>query len=210
VVAIKAADGSENWSATVSGVIASPPAVGSDGSTYVATDGGHLIGFGPSGAMAFDVALHPGLASGPSVLASGNIAVGEIDAVRVVDAHGTQVFEHMRAGRVAGTRALANGDLLAWGDDGVLEELSPSGTAVFSFSTANKATIAVPPVQMSDGKVGVIDSSGMAYLVDGHGATIATKALGAEPLHEVVQGATGYVFAAQGSAVIAIDFELVR
>jgi hypothetical protein len=208
VAAVRPADAGENWSHAVTGAITSAPAIGPDGTTYVATDTGHLLSIGPTGAAGFDLALH-GFASGPSVLASGAIAVGEIDGLRVVSGAGQPLAAHARKARVVGTKPRAAGGFLAWGEDGLLESLDDDGAVGFSFATDAASPIYVPPVELTDGKIALIDSAGIAYLVNSKGVAEAKLSLGSEPLHEIAVGPeTGSVFVALGSKLEALDFEL--
>jgi outer membrane protein assembly factor BamB len=208
LVGVGAMDGSERWRAQLGAAVTSAAAIASDGTSYVATDSGHLIAISASGGMGFDVALH-GFAAGPSLTTAEAIAVGEIDGVRLIDKTGATLFTHPRGGRVTGTRAIANGGILAWGEDGLVEQLDGSGTVVNSFAVDGKAPVYVPPVLLPDGKLAVIDSNGIAYLVGTTGVEVARLALGAEPLREIAQATSvPFVYVTIGNAVKAIDFEV--
>lgn len=206
VLGLSGADGSVVFDAAISGAVTTRPAVATYGTTFVATDTGRLAGISGSGAVTFDVALNAP-ASGPSVdPKTGNIACGELDGVRVVDQAGAEVFKHARAARVTGTTWTAGGELIAWGEDGVVERLSGSGSVVSSFSAG-------PPIYadvhvLGNGDLAVIDSTGVARRVTAGGAEAARIELGGAPLNEIARGTNGFVFVAVGSSVVALDFEL--
>jgi hypothetical protein len=206
VLGLAALDGSILFDATVNGAVTTRPAVGADGTTYVATDTGHLVGITVSGQVAFDFPV-AAPASGPSVdPKSGNIAVGEIDAVRVVDRQGNEVFKRGRAARVTGTRWTANGELLAWGEDGVVDRLSASGGVISTFAAGPPIYADVIP--LDNGDVAVFDSTGVARRVTSGGAEAARIELGGTPLPEVTRGTNGFVIVAVGNSIVALDFEL--
>lgn len=189
------------------GAFISSPSVGSNGTTYVASDTGKLIGVDASGSKVLDVQVSAP-ASGPSVDdGTGHVAVGEADAVRVVDQDGHEVFKHTRAARVVGTRWVSSDLLLAWGEDGVVERLDGSGGVIASFNAGHP--IYADVIYLPKNKaLAVFDSTGVAHRVTEAGVEDATHELGAAPLTEIVRGETGFVFVAVGSSVVALDFEL--
>lgn len=207
VLGFNGTDGTPLFDAAISGAVTTPPAVASDGTTYVATDTGKLFGVRPDGTIDADVDV-TAPASGPSVSASGGeIAVGEGDAVRVVDREGAQLFRHMRAARVVGTRWTAKDQLLAWGEDGIVELLDKTGGTVWAFNAGHPVYAEVVP--LNEGGYAVFDSTGGVHRVTEAGAADATLALAGAPLLQVAKGAMlGWLYVAVGSTVVAIDFDL--
>lgn len=203
LVALRAADGETIFDTPIGGAAPSPLAIGTDGTTYVATDSGHVVAIDPTGAKVFDVMVQPP-ASGPSVTREGGVLVGEGNGLRAFDGQGREVFRHPRAARVVGTRTTSRGELMAWGEDGVFELLDANGGTIATFRAG--PPIYAPVVALKNGKFGVIDSSGVAHLVNREGKEEARLMLDAPPLAEVAVGQLGWVFVAAGRTVSALDF----
>lgn len=189
----------------VGGASATAPAVDEDGNTYVATDTGSLVGYDAGGAQIFDAPL-VGQGSGPS--ARGQVvAVGDADGVKAFSANGAEIFAHPRAARVTGTRILANGEILAWGEDGAVELLDGSGALIMSYAAGPPIYTEVVAIDDAAERFVVIDDSGVAHLVGRDGAAVTTFALGARALLQVARAASSpFVFVTVGREVIALDF----
>lgn len=210
VLAFDSSDGSERMRAEAGGAITTPLAVASDGTTYAATDTGRVVGVSKTSVIVFDQQVDPP-ASGPSVLSSGDIAVGEASGLRIFSPQGAERLKHSRAARVVGTRALEDGGLLAWGEDGVVERLSADGTVELRYVTAASSP---PPVYATPKPIGdrlaLIDSSGVVHLVDTDGTAMATLELGAEPLREVAEGEGNQLLITLGSTIRGLGFTIVE
>jgi outer membrane protein assembly factor BamB len=207
VLGFAGSDGAQLFDAPIGGTVISAPRTAANGTTYVATDEGRLVGVDASGGMTLDVPLtRP--ASGPSVdNDTGHVAVGEGDAVRVVDREGHEVFKHTRAARVVGTRWISTNELLAWGEDGIVERLDANGGTISTFNAGHPIYADVVP--LSAGSIAVFDSTGIAHRVNKDGVEEGTLDLGSAPATEIVRGTgIGFVFVAVGNAVMALDFEL--
>ena len=196
------ADGDVFLDANVGGASATPPAVDEDGLTYVATDTGRLSGFDTSGTEIFDATLS-GQGSGPS--ARGQvIAVGDADGVRAFSANGQELFAHARAARVTGTRILASGEILAWGEDGALELLAADGAVIMSYQAGPPIYTEVVPV---DDAFALFDDAGVAHLVGRDGVARATIDLGGRTAPQVSVGQSlPFVYVTVGNEVVAVDF----
>lgn len=206
VLGFDGTDGVLLFDAAISGAVTTPPAVASDGTTYVATDTGKLFGVRADGTVDPEVDV-TAPASGPSVSASGGeLAVGEGDAVRVVDREGAEIFKHTRAARVVGTRWTAQGELLAWGEDGIVELLDKTGATVWAFNAGHPVYAEVVP--LDQGGYAVFDSTGVVHRVTKDGASDATITLAGAPLPQIAKGELGWLYVAVGNTVVAIDFDL--
>ncbi|MEQ9496935.1 MAG: PQQ-binding-like beta-propeller repeat protein [Deltaproteobacteria bacterium] len=186
----------------VGGATDTAPAVSEDGVTYVATDTGSLVGYDIAGDKVFDETL-VGQGSGPSARGQ-TVAVGDADGVKAFSANGEVIFDHPRAARVTGTRILANGDILAWGEDGAVELLDASGAVKSSYVAG--PPIYVPVIEI-DEDFAVIDDDGIAHRVGRDGVGRATFDLGGKAGRHLVVGETiAYVMVAVGNEVLAVDF----
>jgi outer membrane protein assembly factor BamB len=202
VAGFAAGDGSTLFMSSVNGAIDTAPAVSPDGTTYVGTDTGHLTGVNASGMSVFDVTVPPP-ASGPST-ASGKIAVGAQDGVHVFDTSQKSIFSHPRSARVVGTKILDSGEIIAWGEDGVFELLSPTGDVIGSFKASSP--IYANAIPLKTGSFAIFDSQGGGHLVDRQGHEISSVSVGGMPENEIVLGDIGYVFVTAGNIVHAYDF----
>lgn len=194
--------------APLPGVSDTPPAVDSTGVTFVATDIGRVVGINASGSSVFDATV-PAPASGVSVR-DQLIAVGSLNAVHVFDRGGQLVFEHSRGARVVGTRFTENGDILAWGEDGVLDRLSPSGELRFSLKVG--PPIYTPVLEMPDGHLAVFDNDGTGYLVKDGAITDQIEVAPEEtaaPERQIARGPDGFIYVTRGNTVAAFDFAFV-
>ena len=207
LLALDSASGDTRFDATIEQGVDSPLAVADDGTTYVATSLGRLEGVDASGNKSFDVVTGP-LASGPSASADG-VVVGDSNGVLAYDRAGDQRFEHPRGARVIGTQAQANGETLAWGEDGVVELLDRAGDPIMSYRTAatNPPPVKANPVVLPSGDIAIIDDSGMGHLVDRGGQALATRDFGTSPAPTLALASNGLVIATFGSDVIGIDFD---
>lgn len=205
ILAIVDAAYSDVVQANLPGVADSPPAVDADGTTYVATDVGRLLGISPSGERTFDVTV-PAPASGVS-LAPDRVAVGAIDAVKVFDRAGAEVFSRPRDARVVGTRWTADGDLLAWGEDGRLERLAPDGELRFSLEVG-------PPIraevrELPSGNLAVVDADGRVSLVSADGELLDQREIAPDeteaPLRQVAVGPAEQITVTRGRSLVALD-----
>lgn len=199
-------DGTTIFDTMFTGAVQTAPAVGADGSTYVATDTGALLGFDSNGAERFNQSVNAP-ASGPSVFGD-RIAVGELDGVSVFNADGSLVFRVSRAARVIGTRLLPDGRLIAWGEDGLLELYDESGGLVFSYNAGPPIQANVLPLSDEDGGFAVFGSDGLAHRVSLQGERVSTLMLDAPPQPQVVAGSLGLIYAAVGQEVIALNFNV--
>jgi hypothetical protein len=194
-----AADGSTLFDTPIGGAAVSAPAIASDGTTYVATDTGRLVGVDTAGAVTLDVTVNAP-ASGPSVDGT-RVAVGEIDGVRVFNGT-TEAFKHPRAARVVGTR-FVGGELIAWGEDGIVERLDASGAVMMTYNAG--PPIYAPVFALDNDELAIFDSAGSAHLVNGDGAVINKLELGGTPLTEIARGRR-LLIASVGRSVRAFDF----
>lgn len=210
LIGFDAKDGAEKFRTSAGGVISTLPAIKSDGTTYAATDLGRVFGVSSTGGVVFD-RMVDAPASGVSVAPNGDVIAGEASGLRIFDSSGNEKLKHPRGARVVGTRVLENGDIVAWGEDGIVELLSSDGSVRFVFKTAASSPppVYIRPLALSGGGLGIIDSAGTAHVVDPNGVALATLSLGAEPLREVSE-ATGSIFVAQGSTVRGIGFVIVE
>lgn len=199
-------DGSAAVQADLGGVAQGAPAVDDSGVAFVATDLGRVVGVDATGAVVFDQMV-TGPASGPAVSAD-RVAVGALDGVVVFDRAGAEVFRADRGARVVGTRILADGDVLAWGEDGRLERYDAAGAVVFSASFG-------PPVYaevqaLDNAHFAVVDDAGTAYLVSPEGEILDQRALAEKetgsPARQTAH--VGSVFyATRGARMVALDFD---
>ena len=203
-------DGTTVFDVTVAGAsnaVDSAPAIDSAGRSYFALDGGTVVGIDTAGTETLRVSV-PGPASGPSVQAD-RLAVGGLDGVYVYNiATQNEVFRHPRSARVVGTRWLASGDLLAWGEDGIVERLTADGMVVFTFTAGPPVYTPVTPVD-GDG-FAVIDNDGTAYRINAAGQVDQQVALGGTPSRLVAVTALGWVAVAVGNEVFGINFAAPR
>jgi outer membrane protein assembly factor BamB len=203
VAGFSAQDGSSLFTGTVDGAVSTPLAVAPDGTIYAATDSGHLTGISSSGSKVFDATVKPP-ASGPSVSSMGRVAVGGGDGVQLFDSAGNMIFHHPRTARVVGTKITDSGEVVAWGEDGVVEILSMTGDVVAAYSAG--PPIYANVIVLKNGKLAVFDSMGTGHLVNREGKEEARVALGGAPETEIAQGDIGYIFVTVGSLVHAFDF----
>jgi hypothetical protein len=111
-----------------------------------------------------------------------------------------------------GTRILADGDVLAWGEDGLLERLAPDGAVRFSLALG--PPIYCPVLALPSGELAVVDDDGTAYRVSADGVIVDQQVVApdesAAPLRELAQGSGGLVFVTRGKTVAALDFAQAR
>lgn len=206
LVALDPNSGAEQWMAKFESGINSPMSIAADGTTYLAAFSGRVEGFDASGVKTFD-ARTDALAAGPSATSDG-VVVGDENSVTRFDKSGNVVFDHPRAAGVSGTQVLANGEILAWGMDGVLELLAADGSTIMSYTTAasNPPPIVTNAIAFANGKFGIIDNAGVAHLVNREGRAEVTKNLGTAPTARLQLGEFGNVIVTTGSQVQAVDF----
>jgi outer membrane protein assembly factor BamB len=202
-------DGSEKFRVEAGGAVSTAIGVAADGTAYAATDIGRVIGVSAAGLVVFDETVEAP-ASGPSVAPNGDVVVGEGTGVRIFSSDGNEKAKHPRAARVVGTRVLESGEILAWGEDGKLELLSAEGEARWSYSTAASSPppIYARPRPVEEGAFGLIDSKGVAHLVDANGKALATLALDGEPSREVADSELNALFVSIGSTVRGVGFSI--
>lgn len=195
--------------APLPGVSDSPPAVDENGITFVATDVGRVLGFDRAGSSVFDVTV-PAPASGVAVSAD-RVVTGALDGVHVFDRASQPVFEHPRGARVVGTRFVADGDIIAWGEDGRLDRLSPSGALRFSLSLG--PPIHTEVLEMPSGHFVVVDNEGTAYLVSAEGRLVDQVVVAEDetdpPARQLARGPGGLVMVVQGKTLATFDFAFV-
>ncbi len=199
-------DGAVVFRASIGDPLVTALGIGPDLRTYGTTDTGRVVGVDGAGAIVFDVRVDAP-AEGVSVSAAGEVAVGEASGLRVFTSGGAEKWRHARGARVVGTTWVGD-RLLAWGEDGVLERLDPSGSVEMTFRTA---TSNPPPIYgvvlpLSTGAVGLVDATGTAHLVGPDGTTIGSTALGGEPLRERVLGDDGRMLVVIGKQVHGLLF----
>ena len=196
--------------APLPGVADTAPAIDASGVTFVATDVGRVLGIDALGATTFDVQVDAP-ASGPSVSAA-RVAVGSLTGVHVFDRGGQPVFTRPRGARVVGTRILADGDVLAWGEDGQLERLGPDGAVRFSLALG--PPIHAPVVVLPSLHFVVIDDDATASLVSPEGVIVDQDVVAPDergpPLRELAEGEGGAVFLTRGKTVTALSFDQRR
>lgn len=173
-------DGREVFKTTIDEGVDSPLAVHSDGTTYLASPLGRVESVKADGRKGFAISTGA-LASGASVDDSG-VVVGHAAGIDKFDHDGKKLFGHLRAAKVIGTRIRSNGDILAWGQDGVLESLSSTGETNFRFRTAPESdndppTISVGPAEINSDHIVVADDLGKAHLLDKRGQPLASMDL---------------------------------
>ena len=197
-----------------------PLAVAPDGSLRFATvagdvygfraaDTGRLIGVDGTGGIAFDVQIG-GQVHGPSVRGD-LITVGDLDGVLGFGKDGVPRFDKPRAARIAGTAILPSQEILAWGDDGIVQLLDANGDQIMRYRSrpdgeANPPRIATEPKALAGDRFAVIDESGRAHLIDRDGRALVTVELGADPSPEITVASVGYVLVAVGNTIKAVDF----
>ncbi len=195
--------------APLPGVSDTPPAVDSAGITFVATDVGRVVGIDANANSVFEVNV-PAPASGVAVTEQ-LVAVGALDGVYVFDRNAQSVFHHPRDARVVGTRFAADGDILAWGEDGVLDRLSPKGDLRFSLKLG--PPIYAPVSELADGSLAVFDNDGTGYLIK-DGAILDQIDVAPEetaaPERQVARGPDGFIYVTRGNTVAAFDFAFAR
>ena len=200
-------DGSTAYDEEIVGAVDTAPAVDSQGRAYYALDGGAVTGVDQTGEEIFRQPVL-GPASGPSVRGS-RLAVGGGDGVYVFDTNlQTEVFRRNRAARVVGTRWLESGELLAWGEDGIVELLAADGSPLFGFNAG--PPIYTPVVPVPGDAFGVIDSNGMAYRINRNAVVESEVFLGGIPSREVAVTEQGWVAVAIGTEILAVNFALSR
>jgi hypothetical protein len=196
-------DGTTIFDVPVPGPVDAAPAVASDGTTYAAVfTPGRLIGVSPSGDTVFDQAV--GESAGGVSVSDDRVAVGHNTGVTVFERSGSEAFSRERQARVTGTRILADGRVLAWGEDGIAELYDAGGAVVWSFTAG-------PPIQsdvdVMDGRVALFDSAGTVHLLDlANGEVVRTHSLGAAPKKQIARGEVGFVYLAVGNEIVALDF----
>ena len=200
-------DGGAPIEADVGGVGQGAPAVDAAGVTYVATDLGRLVGVDAAGAVVFDQTVNAP-ASGPSVGAD-RVAVGTLDGVAVFGTDGAALYTAPRAARVIGTRVLADGDVIAWGEDGALERYDPSGAVRFRLDLG-------PPIHaeaqaLTNGHFGIVDDEGTAYLVSPEGEILDQRTVGEGQTgapHPRTAALDNLFYVARGAVTEGLDFDL--
>ena len=176
--------GEQQFQVPVDEAIDSPMAIDNEGTTFLASPLGRLEGIDRSGQKTLTVATGA-LASG-ATLANETIAVGHASGVDVFSRDGTIVFTQPRSSAVIGTAALSNGNIVAWGQDGLVEVLSSDGTVVTKFRTRpetelNPPTLSVAPAALDNDHLLIVDDLGEVYLIDSAGNTLAAYQLDAPP-----------------------------
>jgi len=202
-------DGTQLFKTAVGGAVTSALAVDEAGVAYAATDTGRLIGVDGTGGIAFDVQIG-GQVHGPSVRGD-LITVGDLDGVLGFGKDGVPRFDKPRAARIAGTAILPSQEILAWGDDGIVQLLDANGDQIMRYRSrpdgeANPPRIATEPKALAGDRFAVIDESGRAHLIDRDGRALVTVELGADPSPEITVASVGYVLVAVGNTIKAVDF----
>jgi len=203
-------DGSQTFKTLIDEGVDSPLAIHSDGTTYLASPLGRVEAVGADGSKGFAVSTGS-LASGTSVDSTG-IVVGHSVGIDKFDREGKKLFSHHRAANVLGTRIRANGDILAWGQDGVLELLSSDGDKLMRFRTGpesenNPPTISVGPAEVNAEHLVVADDNGTAYLLRTDGTQLASLKLPSAPRAKsnLIVTEKGTIVLSTGNSVIGLQ-----
>ena len=163
-------NGEQQFQVPVDEAIDSPMAINSDGTTFLASPLGRLEAIDRAGQKVLTAATTSALASGVT-LTNDSIAVGHSSGVDVFSSNGTLQFTHPRSSAVIGTKALPNGHIAAWGQDGILEIIESNGNVVTTFRTSpdnelNPPTLSVAPAALDNDHVLVVDDLGKVSLID--------------------------------------------
>ncbi|MEE2904745.1 MAG: hypothetical protein VYC39_20620 [Myxococcota bacterium] len=177
--------GEQQFQAQVDEAIDSPMAINNDGTTFLASPLGRLEAIDRTGQKILTAATTGALASGVT-LANESIAVGHSSGVDVFSPNGTLRFTHPRSSAVIGTKALPNGHIAAWGQDGILDVLESSGNLVTRFRTGpdnelNPPTLSVSPAALDNEHLLLVDDLGKVSLIDAGGNTLASYSLDSPP-----------------------------
>lgn len=191
----------------LSGVPSAKVAARPAGNLAVGTDTGRVHVFDATGGAAWTYDA-PGAVGALAFAEDGRLWLGRAGAVERIDAPGTVGVTRARVGNVTGLMA-RGAELVAWGDDGVVERLTLEGVVVTRARTrpdsdANPPAVAAPPAVLDDGSMIVVDASGRAHWFDASGATRATAELGGAPAPSSVQTERGTLVLTVGARVVAL------
>jgi len=176
--------GEQQFQVPVDEAINAPMAVNSDGTTFLASPLGRLEAIDRTGQKILTKSTGA-LASGVT-LTNDSIAVGHSSGIDVFSQDGTLQFTHPRSSAVIGTKALPNGHIAAWGQDGIIEVLENNGNVVTTFRTSpdnelNPPTLSVAPAALDNDHLLVVDDLGKVSLIDSGGNTLASYMLDSPP-----------------------------
>jgi outer membrane protein assembly factor BamB len=196
-------DGTTIYDVPFEGPIDSAPAVASDGTTYAAIfTPGKLIGVSTSGDTVFEQPV--GESAGGVSVSDARVAVGHNSGMKLFERAGAEIFSHPRQARVTGTRILADGRVLVWGEDGIIQLLDDGGGVVWTY---NAGPPILTDVNVMDGRLALFDSGGTVHLLDlGSGEMLRMHSLGGAPGPRIVEGELGFVYVSVGTKIVALDF----
>lgn len=192
---------------TFGGVPSAAVASRASGELAVGTDTGRVHVFDSTGREAWTYDA-PGAIGALAFADDGSVWLGRAGAVERLTAPGVVAATRARAGNVTGL-ATRGAELMAWGDDGVVERLAADASVTARARTRpdadpNPPAVAAPPAVLADGSMIVADASGRAHWFDPSGATRATAELGGAPAPSSAETARGTLVLAVGARVVAL------
>jgi outer membrane protein assembly factor BamB len=151
-------NGSSDWSVQLNGpILTASPALGADGTIYVATVHGWIYAISPGGILQWSKRLEGSIRySAPSVAADGTIYIGTSRGLTAVHpADGSIVWEFPTPGRVTNTAAIAADGTIYFGAIsgvglGTLYALSPDRDLLWTY---NGGRLRASPLIGSDGTI---------------------------------------------------------
>jgi outer membrane protein assembly factor BamB len=125
------------WSYNTYAPVRSSPAIGSDGTIYVGSDGGSLFAIQPNGIKKWQFPTAETFQSSPAISSNGTIYIGcDNNRLYAIDPNGTKLWDFQVDSGIKSSPAIDNnGTIYIGSDDDNIYAINPNGTEKWSYDT---------------------------------------------------------------------------
>ena len=156
------------WSFQTGDKIYSSPAIGSDGTIYVASDDGNLYALNPDGSLKWSFPTGDDIRSSPAIGSDGAIYVSS-DDLYALNPNGSLKWRFQMGGTQSSPTISSDGTIYVGSSDENLYAINPNGSLKWKFDTGDSIAFSSPAID-SKGSIYVSSTDSNLYAISPSGS----------------------------------------